>query len=385
MQDEGVTVKTKQQRMNSSEIIARELVQAGVQMVTACRGAPGSEVLFQISSFKRSRPEEVYTAWSINEKCAFEVAYGAASLGKKAACFIGKVGINVAFASIMKALEKPIDGGLVIVVCDDPGLQSSDQEQGVGLMAPLFNIPVYVPVSPKEAADATFQALSHSVEHKKPVIVRTLGGVISPDSSAEKVVMDIKAEQGSSGIGTGLPRGISFSTIQSAFPEAFFLGAAYCFPFGTVHEDAHAFLDMGGGVAFAAGLYDAFNQDNKPFQIVVSVESSLFFCTGLTALYDAVQKEKKFILLITDSGGAMKTKTEGTSQTNGSFDSCSQSVRVEGIAKAFGISFVKIIRPNDAPLMIGAMREALEYLKEERSRPAVIIVRQEPVPLRKRN
>jgi TPP-dependent indolepyruvate ferredoxin oxidoreductase alpha subunit len=58
----------------------------------------------------------------------------------------------------MKVLKKPIDGGLVIVVPDDPGLQSSDAEQGVGLMTSLFNIPVYGPVSPKQAADAASRA-----------------------------------------------------------------------------------------------------------------------------------------------------------------------------------------------------------------------------------
>jgi TPP-dependent indolepyruvate ferredoxin oxidoreductase alpha subunit len=67
-------VKTKQQGMDGSEVITRELVQAGVQMLTACRGGPGSEVLLQIFSFKRSGQEKVYTVWSIHEECAFEMA-----------------------------------------------------------------------------------------------------------------------------------------------------------------------------------------------------------------------------------------------------------------------------------------------------------------------
>jgi TPP-dependent indolepyruvate ferredoxin oxidoreductase alpha subunit len=57
------------------------------------------------------------------------------------------------------------------------------------------------------------------------------------------------------------------------------------------------------------------------------------------------------------------------------------SMKIDDIVKAFGVSFVRTIGMNDTPLMIGTMREAFEYLKQDRSRPAVIIVRQDSVPL----
>jgi hypothetical protein len=82
---------------------------------------------------------EVHTEWSTNEKCALEVAFGAASIGKKAACFMKQVGLNVAFASLMKAFERPIDGGLVIVSCDDPGPQSSQTDLLLCCMASPYS------------------------------------------------------------------------------------------------------------------------------------------------------------------------------------------------------------------------------------------------------
>jgi TPP-dependent indolepyruvate ferredoxin oxidoreductase alpha subunit len=375
-------MKTEQQTMTASEAIARGLVEAGIELATACPGTAGSKILSGIVEFKRMEHKNIHIDWSMNEKCAFEVAYGAASLGKKAACFVGQIGLNVAFASIMKALEKPIEGGLVIVSCDDPGSRSSDREQGTGLIASLFNIPVYGSVSPKEAADVAFRALNHSFEHKKPVIVWSAGEGISPDSPVEEALKDVRVEPGFPGIRARCAPWVSFSAIRNAFPEALFLGDAGCSASGAGHGDAHAFLDAGAGVAFAAGLYDAFNQDNRPVQIVVAVEDSLFFRTCLTALYDAAQKEKKFILLIMVNGREAITGMEEIPQKNTAVDNIRlYSMKIDDIVKAFGVSFVRTIGMNDTPLMIGTMREAFEYLKQDRSRPAVIIVRQDSVPL----
>ena len=110
--------------MIGNQAIARGLVEAGIELAAAYPGTPSSEILPGIVEFKRMEKKDIHTEWSTNEKCAFEVAFGAASIGKKAACFMKQAGLNVAFASLLKALEKPIDGGLVIVSCDDLGPQS---------------------------------------------------------------------------------------------------------------------------------------------------------------------------------------------------------------------------------------------------------------------
>jgi TPP-dependent indolepyruvate ferredoxin oxidoreductase alpha subunit len=178
-------------------------------------------------------------------------------------------------------------------------------------------------------------------------------------------------------------RDFMFNNTEYVFRRPFFLDQV-CYPSCvTVKEDVRAFPDQGGEVAIAAGLYDTFNQDNKPLQIVVSVETLLLFRTCLAALYDAAQKEKKFVLFIADNGKATKARMEEISQTHGfaSIDGCGYPVRIEGIAKAFGISFVRSIDPNDALFTIGVMREAFEYLKRDRSGPAVIMMRQKSVPL----
>ena len=159
--------------MIGNQAIARGLVEAGIELAAAYPGTPSSEILPGIVEFKRMEKKDIHTEWSTNEKCALEVAFGAASIGRKAACFMKQVGLNVAFASLLKALEKPIDGGLVIVSCDDPGPQSSQTEQDTRLVASLYGITVFDPASPQEAADVAFYALNYSFEHKKPVIIRS--------------------------------------------------------------------------------------------------------------------------------------------------------------------------------------------------------------------
>src|SRR5512136_630441 len=108
--------------------IARGLVEAGLELAAAYPGTPSSEILPGIVEFKNREKLSIHTEWSTNERCAFEVAFGAAVAGSRAACMMKQVGLNVAFPSLRHGHTKNIKGGLVIVSCDDPGPQSSQTE-----------------------------------------------------------------------------------------------------------------------------------------------------------------------------------------------------------------------------------------------------------------
>jgi indolepyruvate ferredoxin oxidoreductase, alpha subunit len=153
--------------------IARGLVEAGLELAAAYPGTPSSEILPGIIEFKKREKVGLHAEWSTNERCAFEVAFGGAMAGRKAACMMKQVGLNVAFPPFLHGHGKSIKGGLVIISCDDPGPQSSQTEQDTRLIAALFGIPVFDPASPKEAGDMAYYALQYSYEHKIPVIVRS--------------------------------------------------------------------------------------------------------------------------------------------------------------------------------------------------------------------
>ena len=163
----------REEVMIGNQAIARGLVEAGVEIAAAYPGTPSSEILPGIVDFKKREGLAIHAEWSTNELCAFEVAFGAAAYGRKAACFMKQVGLNVAFPALLRSGEKKISGGLVIVSCDDPGPQSSQTEQDTRLLAALFGIPVFDPASPREAADVAYHALTYSFENKVPVIIRS--------------------------------------------------------------------------------------------------------------------------------------------------------------------------------------------------------------------
>lgn len=166
-------MKEKQEVMMGNYAMARGLVEAGIEVAAAYPGTPSSEILPALVEFKRREKLEIYTEWSTNERCAFEVAFGAASAGAKSVCVMKQVGLNVAFPALLRAEERPIRGALVIISCDDPGPQSSQTEQDTRLLAALFNLTVLDPSSPGEAADVAFYALQQAWETKKPVIIRS--------------------------------------------------------------------------------------------------------------------------------------------------------------------------------------------------------------------
>jgi len=164
--------KTDAEVMIGNYAIARGFVEAGIELAAAYPGTPSSEILPGIVEFKRREKMDIHTEWSVNERCALEVAFGAALSGHKAVCMMKQVGLNVAFPGLLKGRKKAIKGAFVIVSCDDPGPQSSQTEQDTRLLATLFDIPVFDPASPAEAADVAYYAVQYSAEHKVPVIIR---------------------------------------------------------------------------------------------------------------------------------------------------------------------------------------------------------------------
>ena len=159
----------KKALLSGNEAIARGAYEAGIQVATGYPGTPSSEILETIA---KEYGKEIYAEWSTNEKVAFDNAYAAAISGKRAACCMKQVGLNVAADSLMSAAYIGTTGALVIIACDDPGPHSSQTEQDTRLMARLAKVPVLDPSNPEEARDMARFALDLSEEFRVPVILR---------------------------------------------------------------------------------------------------------------------------------------------------------------------------------------------------------------------
>jgi len=96
-------------------------------VATAYPGTPSTEIFATLADL--ANKFAFHAEWCVNEKVAFEVAYGAAMSGARAMVSMKQVGLNVAADPLMTGAYLGVKGGLVIVVADDPGPHSSQNEQ----------------------------------------------------------------------------------------------------------------------------------------------------------------------------------------------------------------------------------------------------------------
>lgn len=155
-----------------NEAISRGLIEAGCQFMTAYPGTPSSEILPAVVQFKEELGLSTYVEWATNEKVALETALAAAYSGKRTAVAMKQVGLNVAADPALSSAYIGVVGGLVLVVADDPGPQSSQTEQDTRLFALFAKIPALDPSSPQEAKDLAVLAFELSERHQIPVILR---------------------------------------------------------------------------------------------------------------------------------------------------------------------------------------------------------------------
>jgi indolepyruvate ferredoxin oxidoreductase alpha subunit len=153
--------------MLGNEAVARAAYESGVTVATAYPGTPSTEITENIAKYK-----EIYCEWSPNEKVALEVAIGAAIGGARAICSMKHVGLNVAADPLFTASYTGINGGLVVMVADDPGMHSSQNEQDSRYYGLSAKLPVLEPSDSQECLDFVKQAFSISEEFDTPVIVR---------------------------------------------------------------------------------------------------------------------------------------------------------------------------------------------------------------------
>jgi indolepyruvate ferredoxin oxidoreductase alpha subunit len=151
--------------------LVRAMVEAGTQVVSSYPGSPTPEIAAAIAAIPDSeRP--FYFEFSTNEKVATEVAYGAALNGHLATVFFKSVGLNVAADTFVQLSLMNIIGGMVIVLGDDPGANSSQNEQDNRHYAQLGYTPVLEPADPSEVYRFYKTAARLSRQKRMPVILR---------------------------------------------------------------------------------------------------------------------------------------------------------------------------------------------------------------------
>lgn len=151
--------------------LVRAMVEAGTRVVTSYPGSPTPEIAEAIRSIPREeRP--FYFEFSTNEKVATEVAFGASINGHLSTAFFKSVGLNVAADTFVQLSLMELIGGMVIVLGDDPGANSSQNEQDNLHYSRLSYTPVLEPSTPQEVYEMYKEAAGISQQENMPIILR---------------------------------------------------------------------------------------------------------------------------------------------------------------------------------------------------------------------
>ncbi len=155
--------------MSGNEAIARGAFEAGVTVATAYPGTPSTEILENIIRYK-----EIDSSWAPNEKVALEVAIGSSFGGARSIATMKHVGLNVAADPLFTVSYTGVNGGLVIVVADDPEMHSSQNEQDSRNYAKFSKIPMLEPADSQECKEFTTIAFDISEKFDTPVLIRSV-------------------------------------------------------------------------------------------------------------------------------------------------------------------------------------------------------------------
>ena len=139
---------------------------AGCARGTGYPGTPSTEILEYYDTIGGQ------AEWAPNEKVAAEVALGVAFAGARAMVTMKHVGLNVASDVLFTAAYSGVQGALVFVVADDPGLASSQDEQDTRRYGIAAGVPVIEPANSQESYDFIRLAFTVSARWKTPVILR---------------------------------------------------------------------------------------------------------------------------------------------------------------------------------------------------------------------
>ena len=154
--------------MSGNDAIAHGAWEAGVKFATGYPGTPSTEVLENLAKYK-----EVDAHWATNEKVAFEEGMGAALGGIRTMVTMKHVGLNVASDPFMVFPYSGTNAGFVLLIADDPGMYSSQNEQDSRYFAKMGKVPMLEPSDTAEALELTRQAFELSEKFLTPVMLRT--------------------------------------------------------------------------------------------------------------------------------------------------------------------------------------------------------------------
>lgn len=154
--------------MLGNEAFARGAYEAGVKVVSSYPGTPSTEVTENLA-----KCDGVHVEWAPNEKVGVEVAMGASIGGVRSLSCMKHVGLNVAADPFFTAAYTGVTGGAVILVADDNGCHSSQNEQDSRYYGRSAGVPMLEPSNSQECKSYIKLAYDISEKYDTVVLIRS--------------------------------------------------------------------------------------------------------------------------------------------------------------------------------------------------------------------
>lgn len=183
--------------ITGNEAVSRGFWEAGGAIASSYPGSPTVSILDSMKSYS-----EIFAQWGSNEKVAMEIAIGGSMAGARSLVSMKHVGINIASDPFMTFTQTKIKGGFLLVVGDDPGLSSSQNEQDSRFWGKYANIPVLDPSTPQEVKDYIKEGLKISEDFNTPVLIRLTShlchsrGIVEVEERVSSDISGFQEEQG---------------------------------------------------------------------------------------------------------------------------------------------------------------------------------------------
>ena len=175
------------------EAIAQGALDAGLSGVYAYPGTPSTEITEYIQMSPLAKERGVHSRWSTNEKTAMEAALGMSFMGKRALVCMKHVGLNVCADPFVNSGMTGTNGGLVVLVADDPSMHSSQDEQDSRFYGKFAMVPTLEPSNQQEAYDMIQEAFEMSEQLHLPVLMRVTTRMAHSRAVVE--VVDVPRQQ----------------------------------------------------------------------------------------------------------------------------------------------------------------------------------------------
>jgi indolepyruvate ferredoxin oxidoreductase alpha subunit len=171
------------------EAIALGALHAGLSGVYAYPGTPSTEITEFIQGNQLAKERKVHSRWCTNEKTAMEAALGMSFMGKRALVCMKHVGLNVCADPFVNSGMTGVNGGVVVLVADDPSMHSSQDEQDSRFYGKFALIPTFEPSNQQEAYDMMEAAFDYSEQQCLPVLMR-----VTTRMAHSRAVVQVKEE-----------------------------------------------------------------------------------------------------------------------------------------------------------------------------------------------